>query len=376
MRYREFKPKFFEAFSNIRKEKGEVAFRTSAIDDRHIQKIIQDMSTRSGVPVNEIVKKISDDIEVAKEIGRYSPKLYDTLLNNIVESTVFDLIWKSTIPVKLEEYKFDKRIFARLISLVEQDHEEWFINGVKAPGESKRLYDITPILVPSSRPQYQKFNSCTTAMATANGDFIFNVPFMEKLLYYGAIIDVQPTGLKYEINGGSIPNNYCYIEFLIVHELLHYAFGDFASGNKYKLYDSTTHNWASDLRSNYLLVKSGYTQIPVGLFSDDINFDRKETDSYHKLVKVVADELEKLPKEYQAWIEGKIEIDNHGQPADPNAEPKEQPEWEPKIGEIVLHNKEGTLGAIEKINPDGTYTTRKLNKEEEQWVKDAGIKIG
>jgi hypothetical protein len=49
-----------------------------------------------------------------------------------------------------------------------------------------------------------------------------------------------------------------------------------------------------------MLVKSGYEQIPLGLFSDSINYDRQYT--YEEMVKLVHDELKKLPPP----LEGKV----------------------------------------------------------------------
>jgi hypothetical protein len=329
------------------------------------------VSSETGVPAAELLKEMSESMDKIAEIGKYSPMLYDTLISNSAENAAFDLIFKSKKPVDYTSTKFNIGVFRELLRLVNYENSAFF--PLTAPGEVRRIYSIKPIFVPSNIPEYQQFNAVTTAAASAAGDFIFNTQFMDQLLYFGAAIDVQPLGKKYVANGGTIPNNYCYIEFLIIHELLHYAYGDFASGRRFSQYSPTAHNWASDFRSNYLLVKSGYTQLPVGLFSDDLNFDRVQTNSYEKLISVVDAEMKKLPRQLQAWMEVEFEMDNHG--GDPNDEQGEQAPWEPQIGEMVIHNKEGTFGEIVKINTDGTYETKPVSIEEVK-KRYPGIKVG
>lgn len=361
-----------EAFDTKVKQKGQVPFRTSSVNDPHIVKIVQQVSTETGVPVADLMKEIQENIDKITEIGKYSPMLYDTLILNSAENAAFDLIFRSNKKVNLESTKFDIKIFRELLKLINYENSAFF--PLVAPGEVKRIYGIKPIFVPSNIEEYKPFNSVTTAAATQNGEFIFNYNFMNQLLYYGAAIDVQPLGKKYVANGGTIPNNYCYIEFLIIHELLHYAYGDFSSGRRFNQYSHVVHNWASDFRSNYLLVKSGYTQLPIGLFSDDLNFDRVQTNSYEKLVAVVDAEMKKLPRQLQAWVEVEFDVDNHGDPA-AGGQQGEEEEWEPEIGEIVIHNRQGTFGRIVKINPDGTYETTPVSKEEVE-KEYPGIKVG
>jgi hypothetical protein len=371
MRFFQFKPRQFEAFDLTQKEKEQVAFRKSTPTDPHIQKVVNQISAETGVPAHELMQKMQEGMDKLTEVGKYSKLLYDTILLNRAENAAFDLIRHSKNPVNYDNTKFNLGTFLELLQLIQDDYPEIFGgkgNGLAAPGDFRRIYEITPIIVPSSKPEIKSkgFNQVTTAAATADGDFIFNKAFMEQLLYYGAAIDIQPTQAKYECNGGIIPNNYCYIEFLIMHELLHYVYGDFAAGARFKQFSHTVHNWASDLRSNYMLVKNGYTQLPLGLFSNDLNFDRPETDNYEKLVTVVAKELAKLPRQLEAWVEEQGNMDEHEE---------EQEPWEPQIGEIVIHNKQGTFGRITKILPDGTYETTPVSKEQVEAMYP-GIQVG
>ena len=99
-----------------------------------------------------------------------------------------------------------------------------------------------------------------------------------------------------------------------MHELLHYTYGDFAAGKRLGQYTPQEHNWASDFRSNYMLVKNGYDQLPIGLFSDHINYDRQH--SYDAMVKLVHEELAKLPKPLQDKFKDMSDLDEHGEPGE------------------------------------------------------------
>jgi hypothetical protein len=366
MRFFEFRPVINEILSKKGVEKGKVAFKRSDISDAYIAKVIQQVSTETGVPYNDLINEMTADIEKFKEVGKYSPLLYDTIIQNYAENSAFKLIWKSKHPVKKENYKLDVGVFKELLRLVQMDHESFF--PLRAPDGLQIINRISPILVPSQRQEYVKagFNTIETAAVTNTGEFIFNVPFLESLLYYGTAVDVKPQGKKYVDNGGTIPNNYCYIEFIIVHEILHWAYGDFFAGNRFKQYSGRAHNIASDLRSNYLLVKNGYEQLPLGLFSDDLNFDRPETNSYQKLIAVVDRELKKMPKQLQAWIEETTGGDVHP-PGDP---------WKPKPGEICLNNKTGGFVMITKDNGDGTYESNDLTKEQVEAILGKTVNVG
>ena len=367
MRFHEIKVIREAGFDTKRKEKHEVSFRQSVPTDPHIQKIVKKISAETGVPVADLMKEMSQDMDKIAELKKYSLLLYDTIALNNAENAAFYLIKNSKKPVDYSKTKFNEGIFKILLKRILRDHKAFF--PLKSPTDVKRIDELTVILVPTNKKEIMKFNNIDTAAATPNGEFIFNRDFMSQLLYYGEAIDIQPTSAYYECNGGPFPNNYCYIEFLILHEILHYAYGDFASANRLGQYTHTAHNWASDFRSNYFLVKSGYTQLPCGLFSNDLNFDRKKTSNYEKLIKVVDEEMKKLPKTLKAWIESKGQHDKHGD------EKSENVPWEPKIGEIVIHNKEGSFGRITQIMGDGTYETDPVSMDEVK-ARYPGIQVG
>jgi hypothetical protein len=347
--------------------KGAVPFRSSTEADAHIKQFVSQLARDTGLNEVDLYDALAAEKTKLEEISKHSPLLYATLSQNIAEQAAFNLIRTSRkVDANSPESKFNIKIFSDLLKRVQYENPGFF--PLTAPGEEKRIYYIQPILVPSNKPQYKKFNSINTAACTAAGEFIFNISFMEQLLYYGTAIDIKPQGKKYQANGGIIPDNYCYIEFLIMHEILHYSWGDFVSMSRLPQYSSTAHNWAMDFRSNYILVKNGYTQLPVGLFSDDLNLDRDEFPQYSDLIKKVDEELKKIPRQYQAWLEEKFESDAH------ESDQAEQSEWEPKIGEIVIHNKEGTFGRIVKITQDGQYETQPVSIQEVEKAYP-GIKV-
>lgn len=344
-----------EAFDFSKKEKGQVSFKKSAVSDPHIVAIIKQISNETGVPPDVIADELqnSPTVQRLNEVKKYSPLLYDTLAQNAIETAAFNKISESIKlqKMKFDSVKFDFKTFLKLCELIRRDHTPppgspstaRGLFPLKAPGEQLRINNIRPILVPTTNPDLKQFNQVTTAACTANGDFIFDKNFMQQLLNYGSAIDVKPQGAKYISNGGVIPDEYCYIEFLILHEVFHYIFGDFKSGSRYSQYLPISHNWASDFRSNYFLVKNGYEQLPIGLFSDDLNFDREQTSSYEKLIRAVNDEMKKLPPELRNWVEDEFESDTHDD--DP---------YVPEVGDIVTNHDTGETGIVTKVNSDGS----------------------
>lgn len=372
MRFREFAPIKESTLGRKSMTKGTVAFKKSAVSDTHIANIVKKVATDTGVSEQDLMQQISDKIEKLKEIGQYSNILYSTMLQNAAEDGAFEIIRTSKFPVKKEEHTLNFKIFKQLIRLVQAENPAFF--PLQSPDGLQIINDILPIMVPSIKDEYKKFNPVTTAAISNKGDFIFNKDFLESLLYYGAAVDVKPQGKKYISNGGTIPDNYCYIEFIIMHEILHWAYGDFFAGKRFKQYSPIAHNIGSDLRSNYLLVKNGYEQLPIGFFSDEINFDRPETSSYQKLMAVVDKELKKVPRPLQAWIE-KQGGDIHP-PEDEDGEPPKKQKWSPKVGEVVVNNKTGDLIIITKDNGDGTFESDPISKEDAEGILGGPIKIG
>jgi hypothetical protein len=358
-----------EALSSKRKQKGEVSFRKSTVADQHIQKVIQRLEEKTGVPAEFIHDYIDDNINRLKEVQKYSPFLFDTMLQNQAEEATFSLIHRSENlrDKSFSDLKFNTLILIELVAKIQLQHPGWFKDGLKQPRAIKRIEKISPILVPNTDKDLKKFNAVTTAACSDKGEFIFNVPFMQRLLDYGNAIDIKANDSAYQSNGGHIPDAYAYIEFLIMHELMHYVFGDFIAGRRFKQYEPIAHNWAGDFRSNYMLVKSGYTQLPIGLYSDDLNYDRDNAKTYKDLITMVDSEMKKLPPHLRQWARKEFEMDEHEDPKPPRPKPppgSEQKSEPLKVGDVVKHRLTGTPLVITDITSDGKAVTRRATSDE------------
>jgi hypothetical protein len=374
MRFRELK-RIDEALTNVKAAKGQVPFRRLGINDPELQNLINHVSTVTGVPAADIVKEMEEDVRKLEDVKKYSQRLYDAIAINSVESAAFNQIKKSSKlqQAPTENKKFKPSLFYDLINLVKKENPGFFPLSSPDPDDPRRLFKFNPVIVPTTDKKLQKYNSIGTAAVTPEGVFIFNIEFMEHLLMYAEVTGLQPAGKKYESNGGPFPNGYAYIEFLIMHEILHYVKGDFLTGRKNPQYSSTVHNYASDYRSNYQLVKSGYTQIPVGLFSDDFNFDREDTRNYRRLVKAVYEELKKIPKQLRAWVEEKIDPPDEHEPNKPPPPPQEP--WQPNVGDYVVDQVDQGFAEIVKILPNGQYETKPVTIDQVK-IRYPDIKIG
>jgi len=340
-----------------RAELGQVKFRSSTISDPHIRMLVNEVAKRTGIPTAALDAKLSEFIQKINDMKQYSQLLYETAARNAVENAAFDLIGTDDF----SKEKFDINVFVKLCNIIQQEHEAFF--PLRAPGDTNYIFSITPIIVPSTKEVFKKYNDIETAAATEGGDFIFNRDFMQKLINWATMEHAKPTGLKYVSNGGVIPDSYCYIEFLIMHELLHYAYGDMARSKKLKQYAHSTHNMAMDFRINYLLVKSGYSQLPIGLFSDYINYDRQT--SYEDMVRIVHEELKKLPKPLQDTYQ-KIadQMDDHSQSGRPTPGSSDAEESNPG------NNPDDPTPTEEEIQKS---IEDKLSKKQEETGKENGV---
>ena len=353
----------FEALVVKRAASGQVPFKHTTIQDQHIQQIIQNAAQKTGVPVADIEAYLQKHIDDIEEMKKYSYLLYDTAARNAAQDAAFELIEHSSMP---HHEKFDPVIFMKLINMVQLENSQFF--PLRAPGETNYIFSVSPILLPSNKKEYSHWNNVvTTAAATEKGQFLFNKPFMQKLMDFAQVEKLRPKGQKYQSNGGPIPDAYAYIEFLIMHELLHYSYGDFTAGKRLKQYSHTIHNYASDFRSNYMLVKSGFDQLPMGLFSDHINYDRQG--SYKEMVELVDAELKKMPKPLQDKFKDIADMDQHGpqepgEPGQPGKSDKPQPKGKPKPGDIVKDKASGKYWKVKDITADGKLDTVEATDEE------------
>jgi len=283
---------------------------------------------------------------IAKEQGRMdkvaakAPILYATMKNNVVAGEVFHFFELMNVPTNAE--RFTTAMFYRLVRAIRADQDEFF--PLASFIDRRRLQNPNFVFTGAGDGKKTKYDNVPTACATPSGDFAFNIPFMQKLIDWAFLIGEKPKGLKYVSNGGDIPDEYAPLEFLIMHEFMHYSNGDFyyhkilrGMNGKAKA-DGMIINWVGDFRSNYLLCKSGYQALPIGLYNDEINYDRQKT--YVEMYRLVEEQMKLARKK--------------GGPKPPQPKQPPQGPYVPKIGDIVENHDTYEVGEITKINPDGT----------------------
>lgn len=363
-----------EAFTTTRNELGQTKFSSHTYDDAHIKKAIELIAKETNTTEIEVKKIIDAKINEFKDIAHKAPILYATILDNIIESTTFNLMEEHKISVTGAP-EFDPILFMDLVHRIKIEHENFF--PLRNIIDHKFVKNEQWVLVPSRYEKHKEYNSIPTAAATYTGTFIFNTNFCQSLLNYAHLKELKPKSKKYKSNGGKFPDEYAYIEFLIIHEIMHYTQADWHYQKLFKE-SGKLSNWVGDLRTNYLLVKSGYEQLPVGLYSDHINYDRQK--SMREMYDVVKKEFENLDDQQKKKVEGAIgEIeDGHGQGEGEGGEGREGREGGTPSGKKGEKGEKGEKGkpgdgiggeepTEEEMEDEGKKNNGKLEKN----TKDA-----
>lgn len=283
-----------EAFEQRKFSPGQTSFSKSSFSDPHIRKAIAAIANAINVSPQQIEASIQAEVDKFGEMKNVAPILYGTIMDNIIEDRVFTLLQDH--PVKTSAPQFSKVTFMKLVRAIASEHDEFW--PLRSFIDKRRLnpsYDFP------EDPNHQ----IKTAAASPSGVFYFNVNFCQKLLDYADVIGLKPAGMKYMANGGDIPDGYAYIEFLIMHEFMHYSNDDFYYGRIIPDANPKIINWVGDFRSNYLLVKSGYQQLPMGLFNDNINYDRQKT--YIEMYRLVESEFNKLNEKQKEEVSKRMD---------------------------------------------------------------------
>jgi predicted metal-dependent peptidase len=201
-----------------------------------------------------------------------SPALYQSNLDAAGEHSVFRIIHEHKIRIPgAPRFKF--QAFKALFEACCVEHEMlWPLRDRVTQLELKGWPKI--YMLPATQEAInKKGEGITTACIIPEGDVLVDLDFAQSLIDWAWITRAKPRRKKYKSNGGIIPDEYLYLETLILHELLHYAYGDFYYQRIWNE-DMTIINIAGDLRSNFFLLKNGYPQLPIGYVSDALNFDR------------------------------------------------------------------------------------------------------
>jgi hypothetical protein len=336
-------------------KKGVTPFLTSSLSDSYIIEIINKVAQHSSVPISELMEKAQQSVSKSQQLQAQSPLLYSTIAKNAAESAAFQLIQKHGIAVDSSP-KFRELIFFGLVRQIQAEHPDFW--PLRSFVDKKQL--VSPVFEfvggPQDKPDPYKVD---TAAALPSGKFLFNRKFMQALLDFAHIKGIKPKQPKYTNNGGNVPPEYAYIEFLIMHELMHYSHDDFYFQKIIPSANPDIINWVGDFRTNYLLVKSGYEQLPMGLFNDDINYDRQH--SYTEMYDLVHGEMEKLQKDNGQQMSSALnqQGDDHGpgqqegkqaprevtdqvKPSDINANDKKTDESLDKDGKSLDRPKDST----------------------------------
>lgn len=274
------------------KELGEVKFLDTSLNDPHIKNIIDrlvKLEAHKGATKEAVLNRIKHDYE--QHMKDYNIKtVHETTNKNALEYILFNMYKEAEVQDD-EAPIFSQRIFSALNTAIRVENKSLFplVSIVTKTIVSKPMIYFVPN--PKLPADYNKID---TAAATNDGKFIFSIKYMQQLLNFGYAKGIKPQGSYYECNGGEIPDAYGYIEFLILHEYYHYVYADWHFEKKLGLTGKMS-NIVGDFRSNYDLVKNGYTQLPEGLYSDYINYDRQ--DSYEEMVKIVKDAFKEAEQE-------------------------------------------------------------------------------
>jgi predicted metal-dependent peptidase len=302
--------------------KGTAHFSVSDWNTPYIKTIVADLE-KAGYSYLEIQSVAAKEMESIERLNTFAPKLAQTMYQNRVESALFNFVWEHTDPTKLRTAigapKFSRPTMQRLLAeMAAANNGEFF--PLRSVVEKTTL-SHPAVEYSEDNPRYKDI---TTAAATPTGNFIFNEGFMQALINFAFMKGVKPTSRYFKANGGDIPDAYCYAEFVLAHELLHYTHSDFHRQHSIPNPNHKLINYASDMRSNYILVKSGYSQLPLGLYSDEFNFDKYR--DFNKLYHDIKAEFDKLPPQDREQAESDMdsqEGDSHEEGQQEGASQKE-----------------------------------------------------
>ena len=284
-------------------EVGAVKYLASHIKDKHIQDIIEYMSKTTGESpeviedhiLNHPNKQYFDKAHAVAE--KYMKNMHGNHIENITFDVLAELLKKNNEVQTVDSGcpKFKEKIFNKLVTYIRANNSMFMAMRDVRTGKFLPSNELMIHFVPSPALG-DEYNSVTTAAAANNGHFFFNSAFMQNLINYAYLKKVKPKQRYYKSNGGDIPDEYCYIAFVIAHEFLHHCLGDFSIESSITTHPSIVHhrrqvfnkfgfkirpgdliNYAGDLRMNHVLTRAGFEQLPLGLFSEHYNTNTKVT---------------------------------------------------------------------------------------------------
>ena len=259
------------AGSGIKSQKG-VTFSTSTMSTPFVVNLINKISDTSGKSVATIKADVQFQSEIALEKMKDGPdRFYADARKNVIESILFSMIKEidHTEKFNVEEFKI-------LFNYILVKNKNFL--KIKDPMTGKRVkLNIMYTPMPSFVKQPDWVKNVDTASASPEGDIVFNINFINQLITYASYKEIKPKGSIYKSNGGLVSDNLAYIEFLILHEIYHIIHGDHFFQSKKEGMTPIVQNYLGDFISNANLVKAGYEQLPIGLYSSNYNYDNYTT---------------------------------------------------------------------------------------------------
>lgn len=330
------------SLSHTRVNAGVVKFAKTSLQDEYIRNGIKICAEWFGVDETVVEAHIAKRVNDVKQYMSGSPKLFAQIADNQVESALFQIFWDYQIPVPgAFSIKSHSVAFKRFTMMIVNSLRMRF--GLdKDRGYLKQRPLKSPGIFHYSRvegPDFREGESVSTAYCKGTtGSYHFDLEFSQALLNFGKLKGIKPFGKIFKNRGGIVPDEFGYLETVIFHEFMHYYHDD---TEYYNIKQGCVHkimNWASDFRSNYLLTKSGFMQLPIGLYSDEINFDRQQ--SLDEMYETVKAELEKQ---------------------------------EMQVGDIVVH-PDNSLGQIISITGDSIETAPVTKEQADDIIRNRDMK--
>ena len=330
------------SLSHTRINAGVVKFAKTSLQDEYIRNGIKICAEWFGVDETVVEAHIAKRVNDVKQYMSGSPKLFAQIADNQVESALFQIFWDYQIPVPgAFSIKTHTVAFKRFTMMIVNSLRMRF--GLdKDKGYLKQRPLKSPGIFHYSRlegPEFKEGETVSTAYCKGTtGSYHFDIEFSQALLNFGKLKGIKPFGKIFKNRGGIVPDEFGYLETVIFHEFMHYYHDD---TEYYNIKQGCVHkimNWASDFRSNYLLTKSGFMQLPIGLYSDEINFDRQY--SLDEMYETVKAELEKQ---------------------------------EMQVGDIVVH-PDNSLGQIISITGDSIETTPITKEQADDIIRNRDMK--
>jgi len=289
----------------VKKLNTEAKLLKTTLNDPHVKKVMQALSKGDPSIDQKIVQAVHEKMVEFSQMASLSPILYEAAFDNVVENTLFEIADHLHQGAPAEGAStFDVATFNKLVRLVKAETKSMF--PLRSMVDYHVIHEPRFSITGNGDDKVDnRFKGVGTACATADGTFVFNKRFVQQFINFAAMKGVKPPanrfGKKYASNGGPIPDDYQFVEFLIRHELMHYTYSDFHYQKVIPNANPKIINYVGDFRSNYQLIQQGFTQPPCGLFSSYVNFHRQTT--YQEMYDIVEREFKKLNKHQQQQLQ-------------------------------------------------------------------------